>query len=79
VLARRGIQAGIRKQETLDRFAADDVRLDNLIDIGFSDMPVPDSFGIDHQVWAVLALIEASRLVRANFAFETTFGQLLLE
>src|SRR5215472_8711945 len=40
---------------------------------------VPDGFGINDDVGTVLALVEASGLVRADTAFESALGQLLLE
>ena len=40
-----GVQAGIRQAETLNWLAAEDVRFDNLLDIGFGDVSVPDCVG----------------------------------
>lgn len=54
------VKAGIGQHQALDGFAADDVRFDDLIDIGFGDAPVPDRVGIDDQVRAMFALIEAT-------------------
>jgi hypothetical protein len=79
VFARRRIQAGIGQQQALDRFATDDVGLNDFINVSFGDVSIPDGFGIDHEIRAVLALIETACLVGPNFALETAFRQLLLE
>ncbi len=54
------IQTRLRKAKTLHRFPANNVRVDNLIDIGFGDVTVPDGLRVDDHGWAVLALIEAA-------------------
>jgi hypothetical protein len=59
--------------------AAEDVRFDDFVDIGFGDVPVPHSFGIDDEVGAVFALIETARLVRSYFALQAAFREFLLE
>lgn len=73
------VQASVSQHQPLDRFATDDVRFDDLIDVSFGDVPIPDGFRIDHEIWAVFALIEAARLVGAHTALESTFRQFLLE
>src|SRR2546429_562504 len=73
------VQAGVCQAEALDGLAAEDVRVDNLVDVGFGDMSVPDCIRIDHKVGAVFALIEAPGLVRAHSALQSALGQLLLE
>jgi hypothetical protein len=55
------------------------VRVNDFIDIGLGDEAVPYGFGIDHEVRAVFALIEAARLVGTHFAFEAPLRQFLLE
>lgn len=70
-----GIEAGIGDDEALYRTAADDVAVNDLINIGGGDASVPNRFGIDHHVRAVFALIEASGLVGANFTFQATPGE----
>jgi len=79
VFARRCVQARIGQHQTLDGFAADDVRVDDFVDVGFGDVAIPDSIGINNQVRAVLALIEAAGLVGADFALEAALRQFLLE
>jgi hypothetical protein len=73
------IQASFSQPQALDRLSADDVGFDNLINIGFADVPVPHGIGIDDQIRAVLALIETARLVSPYPALEAAFRQFLLE
>ena len=68
MLARSSVEAGLRQAKTLDRFPADDMRLDNFIHVGFRDISVPDGLRIDHNVRPMLALIEASGLVGTDSA-----------
>jgi len=79
VFARGGVQTAIGQLRARDGFAANDVRLDDLIDIGLGDVPVPDGIRIDDQIRAVLALIETTRLVGPYLAFEAAFRQFLFE
>ena len=79
MFARGSIQAAIGHHQALNWLAADDVRVNDFIDIGLGDEAVPYGFGIDHEVRAVFALIEAARLVGTHFAFEAPFRQFLLE
>jgi len=79
VLAGFGIETGIGQHETLDGLASDDVRIDDFVDVGFGDVPVPDGFGINDQVWSVLALIKAAGLIGAHFAFKAALRQFLFE
>lgn len=74
-----GVQAGICQAEALDRFAAEDVGFDNLVDVGLGDVPIPDRVRVDDDVGTVLALIEAAGLIGAYFALETALGELLFE
>jgi len=60
VFAGWGVEAGVCEAEAFDRPASEDVRLDNLVDIGFGDVTVPDGVRVDHNVRAVLALVEAA-------------------
>ena len=79
VFAGLGIQAGVGQPQALDGFAADDVGFDDFIDVGVFNVSVPDRIRIDHEIWAVLALVEAAGLVGPHFAFEAAFRQFLLE
>jgi len=74
-----GIQAGVGQHQALDGFAADYVGFDDFIDIGFGDVSVPDRIGINHDVRAVLALVETASLVGPYPALEAAFRQLLLK
>src|SRR5258708_18648033 len=79
VFTRSRIEAFVRDHQALDWLAADDVRVDDFIDISFGDVAIPDSVGIDDKIRAVLALIEATGLIGPHFAFEAAFRQFLLE
>jgi len=73
------VQAGIRQAKALDRLAADNVRLHNLLDIGFGDVPVPDGVGVDDEVGAMLTLIETAGLIGTHFSLESALGEFLFE
>ena len=75
----RGIQAGVGQHQALHRLASDDVRFDDLIDIGLGDVSIPYRLGIDDNIGAVLTLIETARLVGAHSAFQAPLRQFLLE
>lgn len=77
--ARFRVQAFIGETEAVDWLSVDDVGFDNFVDIGLSDVSVPDCFRIDDQIRAVLALIEASGLVGADASLETAGGEFLLK
>ncbi len=79
MLTDRSVQAVVSQHQALDWIAANDVRVNDLIDVGLADVSVPDGFGIDDDGWTVLALIEAARLVGPHFAFEATIGEFLFE
>src|SRR5262245_28408554 len=55
-----------REHEALHRLAADDVALDDLVDVRDGDVAVPGSLGVDDDRDAVRALVEAAGLVRAH-------------
>lgn len=73
------VEAVFGETQALDGPPFDDVRLHNLLDIGFADMSIPDRFGINHNVRSVLALVEASGLIGAHAAFQPMLGEFLLE
>jgi hypothetical protein len=79
MLASRRVQAGISQAEPLDRLAADNVRLNDLFDVCFGDVSVPNRIRVDHYVGPVFTLIQAAGLVRADFALQAVRGQGLLE
>lgn len=74
-----GVEAGIRQHKALHRLSTDDVGFHDLIDIGLAHVSIPDLLGIDHNIWAMLALIEAARLVGTHLAFEAALRELLLK
>ncbi len=55
-----GVQAFIAQPQSLNRFAANNVRLDDFIYVGKSDAAIPHRLGINHQVRAVFALIQTA-------------------
>ena len=79
MFARRCIEAGVGQHQTLDRSAADNVGLDNFIDVGFGHVSIPNALRIDHQIGSVLALIEAARLVGSHPSLEAAFRQFLFK
>lgn len=79
MLARVRIQTGVSQTQSLHRLTGQNVRLDNLIHIRFGNPAVPDCLGVDDYVGAMLALVETPGLVRAHAAFQSTFGEFLLE
>ena len=79
MLARLGVEAILKQSETCDGLAANNVRIDDFGYILQLDVSIPDAFGVDDDIRAVLALIEASRLVGSDSGVEPPSGQLLLE
>ena len=60
----------VRHEQAGDDLAVQDVPFHDLRDIGFGADPVPDSFGIDHDTGAQLAMVEAAGFIRADEPFE---------
>ena len=79
VFAVRRVEAGVCQAEALDRVAAEDVGLNNLVDVCVGDVPIPDCVRVDHNVGAMFALIQTPGLVGAHFSFQSAFGKLLLK
>jgi len=50
------------------------VRFNDLINVRSGDMPIPDSVGIDHNVRAMLTLVETTRLIGAYTALHPELG-----
>src|SRR5579863_2306922 len=73
------IETLIWQEQAFHRLSAYDVGFDNLVDIGFGDMPVPNGFGIYNDRRTVLTLIETAGLVRPHSALQSPLGELLLE
>jgi hypothetical protein len=73
------IEAGSRKTEPLHRAAMQEVFVDDLIYIFELDEAVPDRLGIDDDNRAMLALVEAARLVGANKVLQSCVLNSVLE
>lgn len=79
MLAACGVQALFGQAQALNRPSAYDVRGNDLLHVRFANVAIPDGIGIDHYVRPVLALVEASGLIRTDAAVQATGSQLLLE
>ena len=79
VFATGGVQTVFPQTQPFHWTTTDDVRLDDFFDVISGDPAVPHAVGVDHDIGAVLALIEASRLVCTNSAFQAALRQFLLE
>ena len=64
----RVVQDGIGDDQALDGTSADNVRIDNFIDVRGSNAAIPNAVRIYDHRGTNLALIEASRFVGAHFA-----------
>ena len=67
----RGVQAVVVQAEAFDRLSADDVGVNDFVDVGLGDRAIPDGVRINHDIWTVLALVQASGLVGTDAAFES--------
>lgn len=74
-----GVQTGIFEAQALDRAIAEDVGVNDFVDVGESDSSVPDRLRINHEIGPVLALIETAGLVGAHPSLQTTLREFLLE
>jgi hypothetical protein len=79
VFTTRGVDAFVSEQQSLDGASTYNVGFHNFIHVGEGDSAVPHSFWINYQIWTVLALVEASRLIGPNFALKAALCDLLLE
>lgn len=73
------IEAGIGESQTFHRPSVDEVFAYDFIDIFESHKAIPDRFGIDHDGRAMLALVEAARLVGSNQMLESGLFNGVLE
>lgn len=69
----------IGHEQPVNDFALYNVTLHDLRHIGLRSDPVPHAFRIDHHARAILAMIQAARLVRPDRAFEAQPLDFLLE
>jgi len=58
----------LRQAQALDDLAIFQVRLDDLIDVRFVEIGVPDAFRIDHDHRPFFAALQASGLIDTHFA-----------
>ena len=79
MLAGFGVEAGFGEAEAFDWLPSEDVGFDDLVYVSLGDVAVPDCVGVDDDVRAVLALVEAAGLVGTDSAFQASLGQFLLE
>jgi hypothetical protein len=73
------IKAGSGQSQPFHRAAMHKVLVDNLIYIFKPDKAIPDSLGIDHNRWTVLALVEAAGLVGADKVLQSSLLDGILE
>ena len=79
MFATGSVQARICQPQPLDGFAAENMGLNNLFDVGLGDVSVPNCVWINDDIRTVFALIEAARLIGADFTLQSALGQLLLK
>lgn len=73
------IDTGIGKNQSFNRFTAEDMAIDDFLNIGSCHASIPHSVRIDHHIGAVLALVETSGLIGTNSMLQSAFCQLLFE
>lgn len=74
-----GIQTFVGDAEPLDRLAANDVLIKDLVDIVLCNAAIPDAFWIDDYRGTVLALVHATGLVGADSSLQSAPGSSGLE
>jgi hypothetical protein len=74
-----GVDTFVGQSQPRDGHAADDVAVDDLVDISFANEAVPHHIGVDDDGRTVLALVETARPVRADVSIQSTLGERLLE
>ena len=60
----------VRHQQAFHQFTLDHVLFHDFGHVGFTAHPIPDPFRINDDARTIFAMIQASRLVGANHAFE---------
>jgi hypothetical protein len=73
------VEAIVGDYQTAHRLAAEDVRLDDLVQVFVAYSSVPYRFRINDHIRSVLALVETARLVGANAALKSARGELGFE
>ena len=79
MLASCCIETRISDAQAFHRTFANDVRLYNFVHVREGYIAVPDAFGVHHDGWAVLALVQATGLIRPHLGLNSDLGQLGLE
>ena len=79
MFAGSGIDAPVGQTQSLHRTAPHQMGGNNFVHIGFSDVPVPDSFRIDDHGWSMFALVEAAGLIDADASLKARRIHSLLE
>jgi hypothetical protein len=79
MLAGSGIDAAFGQQQPFDRTPRHQMGGNNLIHIGFRDMPIPDGFRIDDHRWPMFALVQAAGLVDADASLQAGHIHSVLE
>jgi hypothetical protein len=74
-----GVDALVGQTQALDRSPGDQMLGNNLLRVFRLDVPIPDSFGVDHDRRTVFALVKAAGFVDADFAAQTSRFRKLLE
>jgi len=77
--ASSGVQAFVGKGQSLNGTTANDVGGHDFVEVRFSHMAIPDGVGVDDDVWAMLALVEASRFVGPDDSVKVMLSKLLLQ
>jgi hypothetical protein len=73
------VEAGVGKAQSLYGAAVEEMLGDDLLDVFNMDEAVPDGLGVDHDDWAVLALVEAAGFVGPDVVLEAGFLNGVLE
>jgi hypothetical protein len=73
-----GVEDGVGNDQTRYRRAADDVGVDDFVDVLGLNASIPDCFGVNHDCWAQFTLVEAAGFVGAHI-FNATLSQLSFE
>jgi hypothetical protein len=74
-----GVETGVRKTQAFDGAIVNEMLSNDLLDVAGVYVPVPDSLGVDDDDGAMLALIEATGLVRADMVLQAGFLDGVLE
>lgn len=65
------IDTGLRQPQTFHWTPSNDMFLDNLLDIAWMNIAIPDSFGIDDHHRSVLALVQTTGFIGADLVLQS--------